>query len=184
MIKSIDDIQKELDKFFNSEMGKLSDKKANQRDAQYRGGKTAWKKLVDSGKVIEMGTISAKKQWVENRDNLLIRSKMGGDKCKEEQKGIFNLTKEQLQNQGKKGYSNGLGKLSKQERIDIAKKAGKVSRDKNSKLKTEDVLYVRKVFIPRHNEFGVVPLSKKYGVTEEQCVQLLKENHSKMFKVF
>lgn len=166
MNNTIDDIQNELDKFFQSELGKLSDNKANQKDASIRGGKTSWKKLVDSGKVIEMGTISAKKQWVENRDNLLIRSKMGGDKCKEEQKGIFTLSKEQLQNQGKKGYSNGLGKLSKEEIIEITKKAGKISREKNSKLKIEDVIYVRKVFISRHSEFGVVPLSKKYGVSE------------------
>ena len=112
------------------------------------------------------GKSSSKKQWDEKRDELLIRSKKGGDKCKEEQKGIFTLSKDELINQGNKGYSNGLGKLSEEELKKISSKAGRANREKNGKLKVEDVRFVREVFIPRHPEFGVVPLSKKYNVTE------------------
>jgi hypothetical protein len=128
---------------------------------------------IDSGYSIIMkldksegGKSSATKQWSENRDKLIERSKLGGNSTLKSKKGIFSLTQEDLSKQGKKGYSNGLGKLSKEDKLKISKKAGIVNRDKNSKLKPEDVLYIRKIFIPYHNEFGVVPLSKKYGVTE------------------
>ncbi len=120
------------------------------------------------------GKSSATKQWSENRKELIERSKKGGEKCKEEQKGIFTITKENLSKQGKKGYSSGLGKLSKKELSNIGKIAGTASRDKNSKLKPDDVKYIRQIFIPYHSEFGVVPLSKKYNVTENTIRSAIK----------
>jgi hypothetical protein len=144
-MKNLNDLQKLIDDFNQSELGKKTNKNLNK---------------------VQAGIISSKKQWSENREELLKRSKKGGDKCMEEQKGIFNLCKEELSQQGKNGYSKGLSKLTKGEICDIASKAGKANREKNAKLKPEDVKYVRQVFIPYHPEFGVVPLSKKYGVSE------------------
>lgn len=152
-MSTLHNIQNLIDEFNQSELGK--------------------KPIKDLNK-IQAGFISSKKQWSENREELLERSKLGGDKCKEKQKGIFTISKEDLSKQGKKGYSNGLGKLTQEERSLISKKAGLVGRENNAKLKPEDVKYVRQVFIPHHPEFGVVPLSKKYGVSESAMRSAIK----------
>lgn len=150
-MENLNDIQSLIDQFNQSELGKKTIKDLNK---------------------IQAGFISSKKQWSENREELLERSKLGGDKCKELQKGIFTITKEELSEQGKKGYSNGLGKLTKEEICNISSNAGIANRNKNSKLTPEDIRYIRKVFIAYHPEFGIVPLSKKYGVSES-CMRCI-----------
>lgn len=130
------------------------------------GGKTSGRKNAEDGTVIKAGRASATKQWNENREEGLKKTSMGGKEAVKQKKGVHALNKKDRIKNGQKGYANGLGKLSAEEKSKIGKKAGKASREKNAKLKPEDVLYARKVFIPRHPEFGVVPLSKKFGVTE------------------
>ena len=124
------------------------------------------------------GKTSSKKQWDIKRDELLERSKKGGDKCKEEQKGIFTLSKDDLITQGKKGYKNGLGKLTKEERDVILEKANK-KRLENRKFTKEEIDYIRKNFIPYDKEFGVVPLSKKFGITEGSMRNIIKNKYYK-----
>ncbi len=131
-----------------------------------KGGKTQGKINADNGTVIKAGKISATKQWQENRDGELQKCKKGGAAAYLQKKGCHSLSKKELSKAGKTGYANGLGKLSKKEKLKINSKGGIANREKNSTLKPKDVIYMRKNFIPRHSKFGVVAFSKKYGVTE------------------
>ena len=134
------------------------------------GGKTSGELNKENGTLSKAGKISATKQWEENREGELIKSKKGGECARDNKKGCHSLSKKELSNAGKKGYENGLGKLSKQKKKKIASNAGKVNREINSKFTKEDVIFMRKNFIPRHPEFGVVAFAKKYN-TEECTVR-------------
>lgn len=133
---------------------------------QIEGGKTAGKMAAENGTLCKAGRISATKQWKENREGELKKSAKGGIVAVKNKVGVHSLSKKELVKAGKKGYANGLGKLSKKKKSEIAKKANKARVEKCSILKPKDVLFMRKNFIPRHSEFGVVAFSKKYGVTE------------------
>lgn len=146
-----EELQKMLDELPKKKYAKLSDK-------QLEG--------IEILKAHNGGALSAKKQWKQNRAKQLIKSKKGGDKCRDEQKGIFTLSKENLSQQGKNGHQNGLGKLSVEELKQITSNAGKANREKNGKLKVEDVIFMRNNFIPNHPEYGAVAFSKKYNVTD------------------
>jgi hypothetical protein len=134
------------------------------------GGKTQGKINAENGHVKKAASISAKKQWKEDRENQLKKVKKAGKNCFNLKKGCHALSKKELSNAGKRGYSNGLGKLSKDKMMSIIKKASLANRDKNSKFTKEDVIFMRKNFIPRHKEFGVVAFAKKYN-TEEATVR-------------
>jgi hypothetical protein len=142
--------------------------------ARIEGGKTSGRLNAENGVVIKAGRISATKQWKENREGELEKSKKGGDSVVNKKKGVHSLSSDEHSKNGKKGYENGLGKLSKEKKNQIASKAGLVNRDINAKLKIEDVLFMRNNFIPRHNEFGIVAFSKKYGVSESQIRNAVK----------
>jgi hypothetical protein len=138
------------------------------------GGKTAGAMAVENGTLIKAGRISATKQWKENRIGELKKSKKGGQTALKQNKGCHSLSKKELSNAGKKGYSNGLGKLSKQKKRKISCKAGLASREVNSNLTKEDVIFMRKNFIPRHTEFGVVAFAKKYNTSEHGIRNAIK----------
>lgn len=124
------------------------------------------------------GESSSKKQWNGNKKLMLERSKKGGEQCFKDEKGLYKLSKEQLSENGKKGYSNGLGKLSKEERDKILERANK-KRLENRKFTKEEIEYMRKNFIPYDKEFGVVPLSKKFGITEGSMRNIIKNKYYK-----
>jgi hypothetical protein len=157
------ELQQSLDGFDDS---KISDGKLKQLNAAKLGGITSGRKNATNGNLSKAGKVSATKQWKENRESSLIKSKKGGESARDNKKGCHSLSKKELVNAGKKGYSNGLAKLSKDRKIEILKKASMASREVNSKITKEDVIFMRKNFIPRHTEFGVVAFSKKYNTTE------------------
>jgi hypothetical protein len=134
------------------------------------GGKTQGKINAENGHVKKAASISATKQWKENREGELKKCIKAGQSAYAKGVGCHSLSKNDLSNAGKKGYENGLGKLSKQKKKKIASTAGKANRDINSKFTKEDVIFMRKNFIPRHPEFGVVAFAKKYN-TEECTVR-------------
>lgn len=138
------------------------------------GGKTQGKINVENGHVKKAGSISATKQWKENREDELKKCINAGKTAFQNKVGVHSLSKKQRVKNGKKGYENGLGKLSKKEKLKISSKAGLINRDKNATLKPKDVIYMRKNFIPRHPEFGVVAFAKKYGVTENTARLAIK----------
>ena len=153
------ELQKSLEDFNDS---KMSDGKLK----QWNCGKLSGLKQASNGNLSKAGNVSATKQWKQNRDGELIKSKKGGESARDNKKGVHALNKKELSNAGKKGFANGLGKLSKEEIMNISKKASMASRDVNSKFTKEDVLFMRKNFIPRHSEFGIVAFSKKYNTQE------------------
>ena len=153
------ELQKSLEGFDDS---KMSDAKLKHWNGCKRGGITN----SQNGTLSKAGEISATKQWKVNRNGELIKSKKGGETARDNKKGVHSLSKKDLSNAGKKGFANGLGKLSKIEKMKIIKKASMASRDVNSNLTKEDVIFMRKNFIPRHAEFGVVAFSKKYKTSE------------------
>jgi hypothetical protein len=134
------------------------------------GGKTQGKINAENGHVKIAAGIGGKKQWKEDRETQLKKCVKGGKTAVKQKKGCHSLSQKQLSNAGKKGYSNGLGKLSKQKKKKIASKAGLAGREVNSKFTKEDVIFMRKNFIPRHPQFGVVAFAKKYN-TEECTVR-------------
>ncbi len=174
--------KEENEKFNNSDAGKLSDGKVRQWSAAVDGGRTAGRMNVENGNVIKAGRISATKQWKENREGELKKSAKGGKIAVKNKVGVHSLSKKELANAGKKGYANGLGKLSKHKKKKIASKAGLASREKNASLKIKDVIFMRKNFTPRHPEFGVVAFSKKYGVTENTIRLAIKGKSFKDIK--
>jgi hypothetical protein len=133
---------------------------------QIEGGKTAGKMAAENGTLCKAGRISATKQWKENREGELKKAAKGGIVAVKNKVGVHSLSKKELSNAGKTGYSNGLGKLSKQKKKKIASKAGLTAREVNSNLNEEIVKFMRKHFIPRHPQFGVVAFSKKYNTSE------------------
>lgn len=157
------DLQNSLESFDDS---KMSDNQLKHWNGSKRGGFTSGVKNKTNGVLSKAGQISAKKQWNENRDGELAKSKKGGEFARDNKKGVHGLSKNALSKAGKKGFANGLGKLSKEERMHIIQKASMASRDVNSKFTKEDVIFMRKHFIPRHPEFGVVAFAKKYNTTE------------------
>lgn len=146
------------------------------------GGKTSGRINAENGTLNIAGKISATKQWKENRNGELIKSSKGGKAAVKQKKGCHSLSKKELSKAGKLGYSNGLGLLSKKQKIKIAKKAGLISREKNATLKPKDVIYMRKNFIPRHPKFGVVAFSKKYAVAEGTIRSAIKGRSFKDIK--
>lgn len=157
------DLQASLNSFDDS---KMSDGKLKQWNSSKIGGSIQGKLNKTNGCLSKAGTISATKQWKENRNAEIKKSKKGGDSARDNKKGIHSLSKKDLSKAGKKGFANGLGKLSKEQRMDIIKKASMANRDANSKFTKEDVLFMRKHFIPRHSEFGIVAFAKKYNTQE------------------
>ena len=131
---------------------------------------------------IEAGIISATKQWETDRDSQLEKSTKGGKTAAIQKKGVHSLSTNELSENGKNGYKNGLGKLSKKKIKKLASTAGLVNRDKNAKLKPDDVIFMRNNFIPRHSEFGIVAFSKKYGVSESQIRNAVKGRSFKNIK--
>jgi hypothetical protein len=167
MNKKLKDISwEELNDLFSPEQMKLQGSR--------NGGRTAGRMNAENGIVNKAGRISATKQWKENRDGGLKKSSMGGTKAVKTKVGIHNLSKKELSNAGKKGHANGLGKLSKKEKMKIIIKASMASRDVNSKLNKKIVLFMRKNFIPRHTKFGVVAFAKKYDTTEQAIRNAIK----------
>ena len=158
--------KEENERFNNSDAGKITDGKARQWSASVDGGITSGRKNVENGTLSKAGKVSAKKQWKENRENELKKCKKGGDSALKNKVGVHSLTKKELSKAGKKGYASGLGKLSKKEKMKIIKKASIASRDVNSNLTKEDVIFMRNNFIARHPKFGVVAFSKKYKTSE------------------
>jgi hypothetical protein len=146
------------------------------------GGKTSGRINAENGILVKAGRISATKQWKENRESELIKSSNGGKTAVKQKKGCHSLSKKQLSKAGKLGYSNGLGKLSIKQKIKIASNAGLVNREKNATLKVKDVIFMRKYFIPRHPQFGVVAFSKKYGVAEGTIRSAIKRKSFKDIK--
>jgi hypothetical protein len=124
------------------------------------------------------GKSSSKKQWDDNKELMLERSKNGGKKCYENEKGLYKLSKEQLSENGKKGYGNGLGKLSKEERDKILEKANN-KRLENRRFTKEEIEYMRKNFKPYDKEFGVVPLAKKFNINESSMRNIIKNKYYK-----
>lgn len=153
------ELQKSLEAFDDS---KMSDAKLKHWNGSKRGGITN----SQNGNLIKAGHISFKKRWQNNRDNELLNCKKAGESARDNKKGVHGLSKNDLSKAGKKGFANGLGKLSKEERMCIIQKASMANRDANSKFTKEDVLFMRKHFIPRHPEFGVVAFAKKYNTNE------------------
>ena len=153
-----------------------------QKLGQIEGGKISGRKNAEDGTVIKAGKASATKQWNENREGELKKSKKGGMSAAKQKKGCHSLSKKELSKAGKKGYANGLGSLSKKEKSKISSKAGLANREKNATLKPKDVIYMRKNFIPRHPEFGVVAFSKKYGVSEGTIRSAIKGKSFKDIK--
>lgn len=147
-----------------------------------QGGQTAGRMNVQNGNVIKAGSISATKQWKEDRESQLKKVKKAGQNCFNLKKGCHALSKKELSNAGKKGYSNGLGKLSKQKKRKISSKAGLAGREVNSNLTKEDVIFMRENFIPRHPEFGVVAFSKKHNTTEQAIRNAIKRRTFKDVK--
>jgi hypothetical protein len=139
-----------------------------------QGGQTAGRMNVENGNVIKAGSISATKQWKQNRERELKKCVKAGQSAHAKGVGCHSLSKNDLSNAGKKGYENGLGKLSKQKKKKIASKAGMAGREVNSNLTKEDVIFMRKNFIPRHPEFGVVAFSKKYKTSEHGIRNAIK----------
>jgi hypothetical protein len=163
-------VQKEINES-NKVLGKLTDKQLEQYVSE------GHKEIASKA-----GKISATKQWKENRDGELEKSSMGGKKAVESNVGVHALSKKQKAKNGKKGYQNGLGKLSIKQKIKIASNAGLVNREKNATLKVKDVIFMRKYFIPRHPQFGVVAFSKKYGVAEGTIRSAIKRKSFKDIK--
>lgn len=157
------ELQQSLDGFDDS---KMSDGKLKQWNALKQGGLTSGRNNAKNGNLSKAGKISATKQWKENREAELYKSKKGGDIARDSKKGVHSLSKKELSDAGKKGYSNGLGSLTKDRKMEISKKACMASRDVNSKLTKEIVSFMRKNFEPRHPQFGVVAFAKKYNTTE------------------
>jgi hypothetical protein len=50
---------------------------------------------------------------------------------------------------------------------------------KTSKLKNDDVLYIRKMYIKSHPEFGSKPLSIKFGVQQRQITDIIRRKRWK-----
>ena len=159
-------MKKNLKDFSWDELNEAFSPKAMQKQGSRVGGIVSGNKNKTNGILSIAGKISAKKQWDENRDGELIKSKKGGESARDNKKGVHGLSKNDLSKAGKKGFANGLGKLSKEERDNILLKARMASRDANSKFTKEDVLFMRKHFIPRHSEFGIVAFAKKYNTSE------------------
>jgi hypothetical protein len=141
---------------------------------QIEGGRTSGTLNAESGVLSKAGRISATKQWKENRDGELEKASMGGKKAVETKTGVHSLSKKELAKAGKKGYQNGLGKLSIKQKLKIASNAGLANREKISSLKPNDVIYMRKNFIARDKKFGVVAFSKKYNTTEQAIRNAIK----------
>ena len=160
------DLQKSLEGFTEDYLKKVSYGKLRQLEASKRGGKTSGRINVESGNLVKAGKVSATKQWEENRKEQLSKCKKGGKSAYENSVGCHSLSKKELSNAGKKGYSKGLGKLTQEDRNKILKNARLASREVNSNLTKEDVIFMRENFIPRHPEFGVVAFSKKYKTSE------------------
>jgi hypothetical protein len=146
------------------------------------GGKTQGKINAENGQVKKAGSISATKQWKENRERELQKCINAGKTAFQNKVGVHSLSKKQRVKNGKKGYENGLGKLSIKEKKKISSKAGLTNREKNSALRVKDVIFMRKNFIPRHIEFGVVAFSKKYNTTEQAIRNAIKRRTFKDIK--
>lgn len=159
-------MKKNLKDFSWDELNEAFSPKEMQKQGSRIGGIVSGNRNKKNGVLSKAGQISAKKQWNENRDGELIKSKKGGEVARDNKKGVHSLSKKDLSKAGKKGFANGLGKLSKEERLSISKKACMANRDANSKFTKEDVLFMRKHFIPRHSEFGIVAFAKKYNTNE------------------
>ena len=147
-----------------------------------QGGETQGKINAENGHVIKAGSISAKKQWEEDRETQLKKCKKAGRNTFLLKRGCHALSKKELSDAGKKGHANGLGKLSKEEKMKIIKKASMASRDVNSNLTKEDVIFMRENFIPRHPEFGAVAFSKKHNTTENAIRNAIKRRTFKDVK--
>ena len=173
------ELQKSLEGFDDS---KMSDGKLRQWNACKQGGLTSGRKNAKNGSLSKAGKISASKQWEESRDGELKKSKKGGESARDNKKGVHSLSKKDLSKAGKKGFANGLGKLSDEERMKIIKKASLANRDANSKFTKEDVIFMRKNFIPRHPEFGIVAFAKKYNTTEGTVRNAIKGKSFKDIK--
>ena len=159
-------MKKNLKDFSWDELNEAFSPKEMQRQGSRIGGIVSGNKNKTNGILSIAGKISGKKRWDENRDGELIKSKKGGESARDNKKGLHGLSKKDLSKAGKKGFANGLGKLSKEQKMDIIKKASMANRDANSKFTKEDVLFMRKHFIPRHSEFGIVAFAKKYNTNE------------------
>lgn len=159
-------MKKNLKEFSWDELNEAFSPKEMQRQGARIGGIVQGSVNKTNGQLSKAGKISANKQWKENRNGELIKSKKGGEVARDNKKGVHALTKNDLSEAGKKGFANGLGKLSKEEKMNIIQKACMASRDVNSKFTKEDVLFMRKHFIPRHPEFGIVAFAKKYNTQE------------------
>lgn len=168
------DLQKSLEGFTEDYLNKITDGKLRQLEASKRGGKTSGRINAENGNVIKAGGVGARKQWKEDRETQLKKCVKGGKAAAIQKKGCHALSKKQLSNAGKKGHANGLGKLSKEEKMKIIKKASMASREVNSNLTKEDVIFMRKNFIPRHPEFGVVAFAKKHNTTEQAIRNSIK----------
>ena len=159
-------MKKNLKDFSWDELNEAFSPKEMQKQGSRIGGIVSGNKNKTNGVLSKAGQISAKKQWNENRDGELTKAQKGGETARDNKKGVHGLSKKDLSKAGKKGFANGLGKLSKEQRMDIIKKASMANRDANSKFTKEDVLFMRKHFIPRHSEFGIVAFAKKYNTSE------------------
>ena len=127
----------------------------------------------NSGKQHIGGSASFKSQWKNNRDKMVEKTKQAGKSCYELGLGVHSLSKEQLSKNGSKGYAKGLGSLSTKELQKIHDKRldGVL---KNRKFTKEQVQWIRKVFTPRHSEYGCIALSKQFNVTEGSMRNLIK----------
>jgi hypothetical protein len=167
-------MKKNLKDFSWDELNEAFSPKEMQKQGSRIGGIVQGNINKTNGQLSKAGKISAKKQWDENRDAELIKSKKGGESARDNKKGVHGLSKKDLSNAGKKGFANGLGKLSKEDRNAILNKARLASRDANSKFTKEDVIFMRNNFIPRHSEFGVVAFAKKYNTQEATVRNAIK----------
>lgn len=72
------DLQKSLEGFTEDYLNKVSDSKLRQLEASKIGGKTQGKINAENGQLKKAGTISATKQWKQNRECELQKCKKGG----------------------------------------------------------------------------------------------------------
>jgi hypothetical protein len=119
------------------------------------------------------GSASLKSQWKNDRDRMIQQCKKSGKMVVELGLGCHALTSEEHSKNGSKGFANGLGKLSQEEKNKIFKKRLEGVL-KNRKFTKEEVQWIRKVFKPYDKKYGVVGLAKKFNHSIPAMRNLIK----------
>jgi len=148
-----------------------------QKEYGYKVDTSTYKESIKNipiGKQHIGGSASLKSQWKNDYDRMVNNSRRAGKSCYELRKGCHSLSYEEHSKNGSKGYAKGLGSLSKETRKEFLRRAN-LTRMKNRKFTKEQVQWIRKVFTPRHSEYGCVALSKQFNVTSCCIRNLIKK---------